>query len=282
MILRLLLSFLLLSQQTAVVSAACNACLFDGQDPASCVIYGKVDDEVVEWSTSSRECRAFFDIAITSLDPNTSCQSVNAFVNSLKFGDLQSSTSKLGLGVSSDGGAFFTQDDSNRIVLQPSITINGETTNCETSESGCFSKMNAYFSEGDGAQEMADVCQTLFNQVRVDRNLEESTLRNRICFELAEGGVVPLDCNPLAVQVGDIRASNPTQDCSGYGFETPLTSVAGCEDVLETASDGSTSLADSEKESPASSASPSSSASVMHSLPYMVTAALGLFIYEMA
>lgn len=274
---RLLLSFLLLSQQATVASAACNACLFDGEDPASCIIYGKVDDEVIEWNSSTRECRAFFDIAIASLDPNTSCQSTNAFVNSLKFGDLASSTSKLGLGVSSDGGAFFTQDDSNRVVLEASITIDGETTNCETSESGCYSKMNGYFSEGDGAKEMADVCEKLYNQVRVDRNLEESTLRNRICFELAEGSVVPLDCNPLAVQVGDVRTSNPEQDCSGYGFETPLSSVPGCEDVLETAEDGTTTLAsDSDRDTPGSSSSS------LRSLTWKWMAAVGGLVYSLA
>ena len=273
---RLLLPFLLLSQQATVASAACNACLFDGQDPASCIIYGKVDDEVIEWNTGSRECKGFFDIAISSLDPNTSCQSTNAFVNSLKFGDLASSTSKLGLGVSSDGGAFFTQDDSNRIVLVPSITINGETSNCETSESGCYSKMNGYFSEGDGAKEMEDVCETLYNQVRVDRNLEESVLRIRICSELAEGAVVPLDCDPLAVQVGDLRASNPDQDCSGYGFETPLSTVPGCEDVLETAEDGTTTLAsDSDRGTPESSAS-------VRSLTWKWMAAAGGLVYSLA
>ena len=156
-------------------------------------------------------------------------------------------------------------------VAESSITIDGETINCEASQFNCYSAMNAYFESGDGAKEMAQVCETLVNKVGVDRNLEESTLRNRLCFEITEGAVIPLDCNPLAVQVGDLMEEYPDQDCSGYGFESPLSSVPGCESVLaETgASSGTSSTA-------------GSSSSGSHSMPGKWMATTGVLYYSLA
>lgn len=230
-----LLSLLIFSLLTVhSTTAECKACKFDGNDPADCVIYGKLGDEIVEWSTAGTECKGYYDIKITGINPSTSCSTVNAFVNSMRFGDLQSSTSKLGLGVASEGGAFFVDNtDANRVDMADTITINGETTNCEASANNCWTAMKAYFAEGDGAKEMGQVCDKLYNQVRVDRNLEESVLRNRLCMEHKEGNQIIISCDPLAQQVKDQIAANPDRDCSGYGFETPLSTVAGCENAVD-------------------------------------------------
>ena len=239
----------------------CKACLFDGNDPADCIVYGKVGDEIVEWNTGDGECKGYYQIAITGINPTTSCRSINDFVNSLRFGDLQYSDSKLGLGAASEGGAFFYQntDANNRIDMVDSITINGETTNCAASANNCWTVMKAYFGDnGEGAKEMAQVCETLFNKVRVDRNLEESTLRIRLCMEEKEGNVIISECYPVAQQVKDLMKTNPDLDCSGFGFESPLTSVPGCEKALEevsssTASTGGTSTSSTARETSGSS-----------------------------
>jgi len=244
----------------------CNACLFDGNDPDSCIVYGKINDDIVEWNTGSRECKGFFDITISSIDPNASCHSVNSFINSLRFGDLEASDSKLGLGAGSDGGAFFVQnpDNNNLVEIAPAITINGETTNCETSEFNCYTKMSDYFENDEqGQKEKDQVCETLYNKIRVDRNLEESVLRNRLCMEIKDGSVIPLDCDPLTGQVSDAMEQYPDTDCSGYGFEAPLTNVPGCENALAdngaSESDGSTSSSSTTSTTGSGSSSNSSS-----------------------
>ena len=211
----------------------CEACLFDGNDPDDCVIYGKVDDEVVQWSLGTNSCKDNYGIMISSIDPDTSCDSVNAFVASIRFGDLSNSASRLGLGVASDGGAFFVENfQEGSIELADELNINGITMNCETSEGDCYNFMKAYFEEGaDGEKEMEQVCEKLYNQVRVDRNLEESTLRIRLCMELKDEQAVPVTCMPLGTQVGDLVRADPERDCSGFGFETPLSSIPACKDV---------------------------------------------------
>lgn len=235
---RLSLSLFLLSALSPATTKAqeCKACTFDGNDAADCIIYGKIDDQVVEWSAANIECKEEYNIAISGIDPSSSCASANSFVNSLRFGDLQNSMSKLGLGVASEGGAFFEQnpDNMNQIDIIDTINISGEAENCVDSPSDCWNAMKVYFNDGgDGAKEMAQVCETLFDKVRVDKNLEESTLRIRICMEITDGTTVSLSCEPLAQQVKDAMEANPDTDCSGFGFEAPLSSVAGCEDVLK-------------------------------------------------
>jgi len=58
--------------------------------------------------------------------------------------------------------------------------------------------MKGYFSsDPSGQAEMADVCGTLQNAVVQDRQLEQSTIRNRLCREYRDGVSIPDSCNPL-------------------------------------------------------------------------------------
>ena len=248
-------------QIVVVVAAAaeepetCEACLFDGSDTSSCVIYGKVDDQVVNWSLGTDSCKDNYNIFISSIDPEVSCASANAFVSSIRFGDLSNSASRLGLGVNSEGGAFFVEDfqkNNNNIELADQITINGVSKNCGASSDGvgeCYNLMKEYFEEGaDGQTEKDQVCEKLYNQVRLDRNLEESTLRIRLCTELKDEQAIDVDCMPLGSQVGDLVRADQERDCSAFGFETPLSSIFACKDVVAQTNSGGGGSGTSEEE----------------------------------
>lgn len=229
------ISFVVIVQ--AQQSSPCNQCQFDGNDATDCKDYGKLDSTRLKaWSLGSDECKGVWNLVISSVDPTTSCNSANAFVNAIQFGSLSSSTTRLGLGVGSgDDASFFVQDDTNNnaVVLAPSIQINGITIDCTTSSSDCYNAMKDYFANNAaGIQEQDDVCQQLFNKVKNDKQLEESTLRLRLCKESREEGTtIPDECQPLWSEVEAEMMDNPDRPCNGYASGVGTTVIPGCEDV---------------------------------------------------
>jgi hypothetical protein len=207
-------------------------CQFNDEDSSDCRDYGLVNNAIlVPWYVGSQDCMDAYNIQITSIDPSTSCASASAFVNSLRFGDLSSSTSKLGLGVSQDG--FFEQQDGSggttTIVLKDNITIDGTTYDCTASEADCYNAMKPYFeSNEDGMLEMQQVCETLYDKVRADKQLEQSTLRIRLCDVASSGSAVDGTCEPLATQVaGEAEAYGVTK-CSALGFGVGNKTIEPC------------------------------------------------------
>lgn len=133
----------------------------------------------------------------------------------------------LGLGVAE--GMFFEQDPANNNIpkLKATITIDGTTYNCEETPMNCWNGMRPYF-ETTGASEMAQVCQTLENQNRVNLQLEQSTLRIRLCDEL-RGGNTATECTELEAMVQEMGEMYPDLACSAYGFGTGNATIPGCE-----------------------------------------------------
>jgi hypothetical protein len=122
--------------------SSCDQCQFDGNNATDCKDYGKLDSTRLKaWSLGSDDCKDVWNwnIAITSVDPTMSCSLANAFVNAIKLGSLSASSTRLGLGVGSEGGAFFVQDpdNSNSVTLASSVQIDGVTTDCVVSSSDC-------------------------------------------------------------------------------------------------------------------------------------------------
>jgi hypothetical protein len=218
-----------------VNGASCDACYFDGNDEEDCKDYGKIDNEFVGWHLGSQDCMGEYKIKITSADPGIICASASSFVSDLRLGTLSTSTARLGLGVAE--GGFFTQDatNNNAVVIKDSITIDGVNYDCETSERDCYNAMTPFFeSDPNGQKEMKDVCDTLVAQNRVDRQLEQSTLRIRLCSESREGTTIPSDCDPLWTQVASKMEEYPDKDCSGFGFGIGDASAPGCEGTFFT------------------------------------------------
>jgi len=209
----------------------CDACLWDGTDDlTTCKEYGLIDNtELVPWNVASQECLNAYNIKISSIDPTASCSSSNAFVNSLKLGDLSTSQAKLGLGIPY-GGFFFQDSNNNNIpVLKDTITIDGATYDCKQSQSNCYNAMKPYFEvDPTGQKEMKDVCDTLQNQVKVDRQLEQSTMRIRICNEISDNSSIDSSCSVLGEQVNEYVKKYPSKDCSAFGFGTGSMVIPGC------------------------------------------------------
>jgi hypothetical protein len=216
---------LLVFYHLTFVKAECDRCDFNGNDPSDCKDYGLIDNSVfIGWHLGSEACSDEFKLTITSPDPSLICGSANSFVNELKFGDSLD-TAKLGLGVAE--GGFFV-DGGN---LKDEITIDGQTVDCEASESDCYNAMKPYFDQdSNGKKEMEDVCDTLENNVKKDRQVLQSTIRNRLCSEFRDGTVIPDVCSPLWEQLKEQMDKYPDKICAGFAFGTQNKPIPGCAD----------------------------------------------------
>lgn len=208
----LLVVLLLLPTFLHAEDVQCDACLFDGGDSDGCIVYGSIDGELATWSLGSEDCLAVYKITIATPDPSVICASVNSFVADVRFGFLASSSARAGLGVAA--GGFFDETDSG-LVLSDNITINSIDYDCTVSAADCYNAMKDYFATPPGSDEMDDVCTKLVRQVRVDKELEQSTLRIRLCGEYPN---LPDVCQLLADQVASAVEEYPDKQCSAFGF----------------------------------------------------------------
>ena len=223
-------------------TGTCDQCQFDGKDSSDCKDYGMIDKEIVPWPMGSQDCKKNYGIKITSIDPSLTCSSSNSFVNSLKNGDLAQSNAKFGLGVSE--GGFFEQDPNTALpVLKDSITIGGKSYNCKASQSNCYNAMKPYFANNpNGQKEMKDVCNTLYNKYRNDQQMEQSTLRIRLCNESRKGEVIPSFCNPLWPLVEQKMKDYPKKACPGFGMGVGSTPIPGCPGTTSSITSRTTSI----------------------------------------
>jgi hypothetical protein len=241
------LPFLLVYLMIAVAiaqSSNCDQCRFGADDDAStCKVYGQIDGTLVPWTLASRDCLDVYSIEIATVDPATvgctTTTDVSAFVNAIRFETLPNSI-RAGLGQD-----FFVQDSSKSstyYALNDSITVAGTTYDCQASENDCYNTaMKTYFATDDeGRAEMADVCRTVQAKALVDRELEQSTVRIRLCQEelSSSSSTTALDntngssssaaCGTLAAEVAAKMTEFPDQDCSGFGLGPGTTAIPGC------------------------------------------------------
>jgi hypothetical protein len=215
--------------------AACP-CLYTDDDAEDCIVYGKIDDELVPWMRASPECLDLYNLRSSVPDPSLICASSNGFVDSLRSGLLASRTVKFDLGVSQMDGGFWEQDGGSTNILpviKDSITINNVTTACTPQEVqvDCYTAMKPYFeSDPDGQQEKVNVCETLENEARNGLELEQSSLRLRLCIEDEQGSNIRQQCNDLWAEVSQQIAENPGRDCTFVSVGSGTTTLPGCDE----------------------------------------------------
>ncbi len=116
--------------------------------------------------------------------------------------------------------------------MKDSITVMGTSYDCSDDPTDCWNALKAYFEIGaPGHAEMEQVCQTLENQNRVNLQLEQSTVRIRLCEEL-QNQVSAAECTEVEAMIQEMGAANPDLACSAYGFGIGDATIPGCEDVI--------------------------------------------------
>lgn len=130
--------------------------------------------------------------------------------------------------------------------------------------------MKPYFeSDSAGKQEMKQVCDKLQNQVKVDKQLEQSTLRNAMCQNINDSSSieVPADCNLLYSQVGEMMNEYPKDgQCSAYSFGIGDDTLVACDGSGSTGSASDTSTTQDDGGSGSSSTPTSNAASASYSM----------------
>lgn len=215
-------------------------CLFNGEDPDDCVVWGTLDGELKAWSSTDQACLDAYQIKIDAPDPSLLCSSANSFVNGLKNGALSLSTVKFGLGI--PYGGFWEESTMNPDipVLKDSITIDGTTYDCEASESDCYNAMKPYFeTDAEGIQEKDDVCQQIQNMLRTARETEQSVLRVRICQEDREGTAIVSECSAMFSEMESELAAFSSMNCGGFGTGIGSQTLPDCDGNLTNDGDGS-------------------------------------------
>ena len=196
-------------------------------------MYGKIEGELVSWAKASEDCLDAYSLRNSGIDPfSVGCdpRNVNTFVNSGLSGGAIPNTVLPGLGVAE--GGFFEQQGTDVYVLKDSITVNGESFDCQASQSSCYNAMKEYFAIGAaGEGEMDDVCCTILSKVALDNEIEQSDARNRICQDFKEGTSPATACGTLIDEVQAAIDAAPDKICAGFAFGTGTgTTVApGCE-----------------------------------------------------
>jgi hypothetical protein len=214
-------------------------CLFDGDDADDCIVYGALDGDLKAWPKVEQDCLDAYSIKIDAPDPSLVCGSANSFVNGLKNGALSNSPAKFGLGI--PYGGFWEESDMNADipVLKDSITIDGNTYDCEASESNCYNAMKPYFeSDSEGMKEMQDVCDTMEGAVRVARELEQSILRTRICQETRESASILSSCSDIYDEMESDLETYSSLNCGGFGFGPGGRDLPDCGEAFNSTSAG--------------------------------------------
>lgn len=220
---------LLLVSFVPPVHSSCLQCQFVSSDPSDCIVYGAIDGDLLAWTKADADCLAAYNIKIDSIDVNTvgcgSTSSTSAFVNAIRFGTLPNSI-RGGL-----GSGFFVQGTNGLYSLADSITVDGTSYSCEDSESACYTALQTYFASGTGATEMEQVCDTVRNQVAVDRELEQSTVRIQMCQDPTTGSAV---CGDLVQEMEERVDVYSNKACSAFGLGPGSIAIPGCDGVSST------------------------------------------------
>ena len=105
--------------------------------------------------------------------------------------------------------------------------------NCDESETLCYNTIREYFTVYPS--ELGTACKELYARNRFDMDLEQSTIRIRLCQEVDASSIsdVAPSCEPLVTQVSEIKNQNPLKACSAFGLgpgtqELPTASNSNC------------------------------------------------------
>jgi hypothetical protein len=121
---------------------------------------------------------------------------------------------------------LFDENENGIAVMKDTIVVDGSTYDCQASMSDCWNNgVRDYFSMEPGASEMRDIGADLYKRQRLDRELEQSTVRIAICNEGSAS-----DCEPLASEIEAQKAST-NKACSAFGLGPAENVIPACEDL---------------------------------------------------
>lgn len=188
-----------------------------------CRSYGQLGDgKLIPWHLANETCLDDMKLNVTSYSrdelfsicpfDNFTNANIQLLINAIRY-----NPSPATMAVQAAFPQFWTKPNGTEGVYELDVIVydtrKSPTPPCSQSPNLCWGVITDYFTVTSTATDTA--CKQLhFHQV-FDMKLEQSTAREKLCLN---GTNAPASCEPLKSQVADIKAANPSKNCSVFGF----------------------------------------------------------------
>lgn len=188
-----------------------------------CRVYGQLGDgNLIPWQRASQTCLDDLKIKIAAMDIDT-LWSICPFSNhtnanlQLLMNEIRFNPSPASRAIQSFYPEFWVESNVTAGTYDFVNVIYDNRNSpvlCTQSEALCWGTVRDYFTLTPEATSTA--CKELHDRQKFDMDLEQSTVRIRLCFDGPTG--TPASCEPLQSQVTEIKAANPASGCSAFGL----------------------------------------------------------------
>jgi hypothetical protein len=194
---------------------------------ADCRSYGQLGDSVlIPWYRSNQTCLDEYQIKVVSMDretlfdicpyENSTNVDIQLFLNAIRYNPSPATRA-----IQAFYPMFWIESNTTAgsYMLVDVISDNRNNPNCLQSQTLCYNTIREYFTINP--TELGKVCQEFHARNRLEMDLEQSTIRIRLCQEgdtttsTSDGVSV---CEPLVSQIRDIKTKNPSKACSAFGL----------------------------------------------------------------
>ena len=194
---------------------------------AECRSYGQLGDDVlIPWYRANQTCLDAYEIRAVAIDRDV-LLSICPYDNAtdvdiqLLLNEIRYNPSPATRAIQASYPLFWIESNDTSSVgsyeLVDVIYDGRNNPNCVTSETLCYNTIREYFTLHP--EELGTACQEFHARHRFDLDLEQSTLRIRLCQEVTAVTLnIPSDCEPLVSQLREIQNQNPSKACSAFGL----------------------------------------------------------------
>lgn len=205
---------------------------------ADCRSYGQLGDDVlIPWYRANQTCLDEYQIKIVAMDrdillsicpyENATDVDVQLLLNEIRYNPSPATRA-----IQASYPTFWVESNTTlgSYELVDVIYDGRNNPNCGVSETLCYNTIREYFTLYPS--ELGTACQEFHARNRFDMDLEQSTVRIRLCQEVDAGDVAP-SCAPLVTQIREIKTQHPSTACSAFGLgpgtqELPTKSNSNC------------------------------------------------------
>jgi hypothetical protein len=195
------------------------------EEEADCRSYGQLGDQnLIPWYRANQTCLDEYQIKISALDEetlwamcpyeNSTNVSIQLLMNEIRYNP---SPATRAIQAAYPDFWFESNVTAGTYELVDVVHDSRNNPNCVESATLCWSAIREYFTIH--IDEVGVICKELHARNRFDRDLEQSTVRIRLCQEVdLSANESSSVCERLLGQVGEVKSMNPSTACSAFGL----------------------------------------------------------------
>ena len=192
---------------------------------ADCRSYGQLGDGVlIPWYRANQTCLDVYQIKIAAIDRDILLE-ICPYENAtdvdvqLLLNEIRDNPSPATRAIQASHPAFWIESNTTIGTYDLVEVINDgrNNPNCTQSVTLCYSTIREYFTLYPS--ELGTACLELHARNRLDMDLEQSTVRIRLCQEVdGSSDNILAFCEPLVTQIIEMMSANPSKVCSAFGL----------------------------------------------------------------